>query len=205
MYLFRVQLPEAPGALGSVATAIGNAGANINALEIIDHHSGAAIDDFIVELPPDVMPDTVIASCCTVEGVKVLWVSRTYSDWTIASDIEALNSMLADPAQAPTVLVDEAPNLFHSSWAALVDKGFDIVHATQAAPDFTPQAQEAIGDLDGVRSMDLPNDWIPEWGETIVAMAPVGDRWILVGRQGGPAYLSSELTRLKHLASLATA
>ena len=205
MYLFRILLPETPGALGKVATAIGNAGANINALEIIDRRSGSAIDDFIVELPPDVMPDTVVASCHSVEGVEVLWVSRTYSDWTIASDIEALNSMLADPGEAPAVLVDEAPNLFHSSWAALVDKGFHVLHATQAAPDFTLEAQVALGDLDGVRSLDLPPDWIPEWGETIVAIAPVGDQWILVGRQGGPSYLPSELTRLRHLAALATA
>jgi len=205
MYLFRVLLPETPGALGSVATAMGNVGANIHALEIIDHHSGVAIDDFIVELPPEVMPDTVISSCCTVEGVKVLWVSRTYSDWTIASDIEALNSMLAEPGEAGFVLVDKAPNLFHSSWAALIDKDFHILHATQSAPDFTPEAQQAIGILDEVRSIDLPSDWIPEWGESIVAIAPVGENWILIGRQGGPAYLPSELTRLKHLASLATA
>jgi len=205
MYLFRILLPETPGALGKVATAIGNAGANIHALEIIDHHCGSAVDDFIVELPADVMPDTVIASCHTVEGVQILWVSRTYSDWTIASDIEALNSMLADPSEAATVLVDEAPNLFHSSWAALVDKEFHTLHATQAAPDFNQEARKALGDLNEVRSMDLPPDWIPEWGETIVAMAPVGEHWILVGRQGGPEYLPSELTRLRHLASLATA
>jgi len=204
MYLFRILLPETPGALGRVATAIGNTGANIQALEIIDHHDGSAIDDFIVDLPVDLMPDTVVASCHTVEGVQILWVSRTYSGWTIASDIEALNSMLADPAQAPAVLVDEAPNLFHSSWAALIDQEFQILHSTSSAPELTPQAQAAIGDLDTVRWVDLPQDWIPEWGETIVAIAPVGENWILLGRQGGPAYLPSELTRLKHLASLAT-
>ena len=205
MYLFRVLLPESPGALGKVATAMGNAEANIHALEIIDRRSGSAVDDFIVDLPPDVMPDTVVASCHTVEGVQVLWVSRTYSDWTIASDVEALNAMLADPAQAAVILVDEAPNLFHSSWAALVDDRFQVLHATPAAPDFGPEAQEALGDLSEARSVDLPPDWIPEWGETMVAMAPVGENWVLVGRQGGPAYLSSELTRLKHLAALATA
>ena len=205
MYLFRILLPDAPGALGKVATAIGNAGANINALEMIDHHSGTAVDDFMVELPPDAMPDTVVASCCTVDGVHVLWVSRTYSDWTIASDIEALDSMLTDPSEAPAVLVDKAPNLFHSSWAVLIDKKFHVLHATSSAPDFTKEAQDAIGELGGVRSLDLPSDWIPEWGETIVAIAPVGEQWILVGRQGGPEYLPSELTRLKHLASLATA
>jgi len=184
---------------------MGDAGANIHALEIIDHHAGSAVDDFIVELPPDVMPDTVVASCHTVAGVQILWVSRTYADWTIASDVEALNAMMADPSQAGAVLVAQAPNLFHSSWAALVDTDFRVIHATDTAPEFGGEARAAIGALEKVRSIDLASDWLPEWGETIVAMAPVGEHWILVGRQGGPAYLPSELTRLRHLAALATA
>jgi hypothetical protein len=50
----------------------------------------------------------------------------------------------------------------------------------------------------------LPAEWLPQWGETIIALAPLnGERTIVVGRQGGPAYLNYELTRLKHLAALA--
>lgn len=204
MYLFRVHLPESPGALGKVATAMGNEGADIQALEIIEHGPGFAIDDFIVDLPPDILPDAVIAACQSVEGVRILWVSRSYSEWTIASDIEVLNEMMAEPGQAGAILVREAPNLFHSCWAAIVDLDYRVLHATSTAPDFTPEACEAIGPLAGVTSVDLPADWIPEWGETIVAIAPIGtETAILLGRQGGPEYLPSELTRLRHLAALA--
>ncbi len=205
MFLLRVQLPEVPGALGAVATAMGAAGADIQALEIVGHGPGFAIDDFIVNLPPDSLPDTLVAACQTVEGVRVLWVSRSHTDWTIASDIEVLNSMGAHPESAGAILVNEAPNLFHSSWAALVEAGQHVVHATGTAPDFDENTWRAIGDLTRPRTLDLPANWIPEWGETIVAIAPINhDRVMLVGRQGGPAYLPSELTRLKHLAMLTT-
>ena len=47
---------------------------------------------------------------------------------------------------------------------------------------------------------------MPDWGDVAVAAAPVDeDRTLLVGRQGGPEFLDSELFRLEHLASVARA
>ncbi|HEV2930725.1 MAG TPA: ACT domain-containing protein, partial [Propionibacteriaceae bacterium] len=49
--MMRVSLPDRPGSLGSVATAMGGVGADINAVEIVEKGDGTVVDDFIVDLP----------------------------------------------------------------------------------------------------------------------------------------------------------
>ena len=45
MYLLRVVLPDRPGTLGAVATALGHAQADINAVEIVEKGTGYVIDE----------------------------------------------------------------------------------------------------------------------------------------------------------------
>ena len=52
----RVTLPDRPGSLGAVATAMGGVGADINAVEIVEKGAGIVVDDFIVDLPPNQLP-----------------------------------------------------------------------------------------------------------------------------------------------------
>lgn len=184
---------------------MGSVHADIAALEIIDHGPDYAVNDFMVTLPPDVLPDTLVSACQSVDGVKVLWVSRYHSDWGIESDIATLNRMSENPEQAAEILTEESPVVFHSTWAVLLHRGDQtVLAASSLAPDFTEGGLDAIGDLATVRTTELTAGWLPHWGDTVIAMAPLsGDRTIILGRQGGPSYLGSELTRLKHLATLA--
>ena len=50
-YLLRLVLPDRPGALGAVATALGAVGADILSVDVIERGPGLAIDDLVVELP----------------------------------------------------------------------------------------------------------------------------------------------------------
>ena len=60
----RITLPDRPGSLGSVATAMGSVGADINAVEIVEKKSdGSVVDDFIVDLPPNQLPETIVTAC----------------------------------------------------------------------------------------------------------------------------------------------
>ena len=34
------------------------------------------VDDFIVDLPPNQMPETIITACHRLDGVRVEWISR---------------------------------------------------------------------------------------------------------------------------------
>ena len=52
-YLLRVELPDVPGSLGAVAAAIGEAGGDIEAIEIVEHRrDGTAVDDVLLETAP---------------------------------------------------------------------------------------------------------------------------------------------------------
>jgi hypothetical protein len=207
MFLLRVQLPDTPGTLGAVAVAMGNIGGNIHSLEIIDHGPDWAIDDFMVDLPAGVLPDSLVSACQAIPGVRVLWVSRHHTAWRVGDDMAVLNKMSEEPDRAGQILTEEAPVAFHSTWAALLDATTTppkVLAASPLAPDFAADGVSALGDLTQARTFELPPEWLPQWGETIIALAPLSDgRTIVIGRQGGPAFLNYELTRLKHLARLA--
>ena len=44
--MMRVELPDVPGSLGRVAGAIGEAGGDIDAIEIVEKRDGFAVDDY---------------------------------------------------------------------------------------------------------------------------------------------------------------
>ncbi len=206
MFLMRVSMPDRPGALGSVASVVGLAGCDIKAIEIVESADGHGIDDFMLEIPTGVLPDTVVSACQELPGVDVLWISRHYDGGTLQTDLETLEQMTQDPAHAAEVLADSAPSVFHCQWALLVDRTGDdpkVAYATAMAPDLDGPTLADLGDLASVHSQDLPAGWVPAWSDTALACSPIGvGRTILVGRTGGPAWLASELARLQHLAAL---
>ena len=70
-FLLRIQLPDRPGALGAVATALGTVGADILSVDVIERSPGCAIDDLVLELPPDRLADSLVSAANTVPGVRV--------------------------------------------------------------------------------------------------------------------------------------
>ena len=193
-YLMRVELPDVPGSLGRVASAIGEAGGDIEAIEIVEKRDGFAVDDVLLEIPSSTMPDSVVSACSTLDGVSVLWINRYAAGGNLFLDLEVVEALTEDPATARDRLVDLLPIAFRVDWAARVRPGADgatVVHATDAAPDSF--------DIDSVRTpVRLPGD------DTYVeCAAPLGDDVVLMGRRGGPEFLDSELARLEHLLGLA--
>ncbi len=207
VHLVRVQLPDRPGSLGMVASAMGECGADISAIEIIQKNDGSVIDDFMLALPPEVLVDELVSSCNVLDGVRVMWVSRYPDSWGLEGDIEVLDRMLADPDNAIEILTTAAPVVFHSQWAALVDRHTGcLLLGTEQAPDLGPDTAELLGDLSELHRRELPAGWKPMWGDHEVAICPVDDdRTLVLGRLGGPPYLHTSLRRMAHLALLSTA
>ncbi|MFB9618945.1 ACT domain-containing protein [Brooklawnia cerclae] len=204
MLMLRVELPDRPGALGQVASAIGAVGADIYTIEIVERGDGHAVDDFMVDLPRGSLPDTLVSACTEIEGTRVLWLSRHPDQWAIESDLEIAQEMDLHRARALELLVEHAPRLFHSRWALVV--GLEerrVLARTEDAPDLTEGQIAALAPLDEAHALDMP-DWLQGWGDVSVALAPTGTGLIvLVGRQGGPQFLDSELHRLHRLVRLA--
>lgn len=206
MFLMRVSMPDRPGALGAVASAVGVVGCDIKSIEIVETREGHGIDDFMLDIPTGVLPDTVVSACHEVPGVEVVWISRHHDAGTLQSDLETLEHMSREPEHAAEVLVDSAPAVFHCQWAILVDRSGDpaITYATPMAPDLDAEVLGSLGDLSTAGTADMAAGWVPAWTETSLAWAIVGaERTLLVGRSGGPDWLPSELARLHHLAALA--
>lgn len=204
-HLLRIALPDVPGSLGAVASAIGGAGANINAIEIVEHAAdGVAIDDVIVELTPGVMPDMVVSAVQRLDGVRVLWVARYAAGGNLDLDLEVLESVAAAPDEAGRELADRVPRAFRADWAVVAEMvdGVPLVHhATVGAPDLPAGAADWFP-LETGRRMQV-DSW-PSWEDAHVAAAPFGSprRLVAFGRHGGPEILDSELARLHHLAAL---
>ena len=193
-YLLRVELPDVPGSLGRVATAIGMAGGDIEAIEIVEkRHDGTAVDDVLLETAPGAMPDSIISACNALEGVRVVWISRYAAGGNLILDHEAVEELSADPERALDRLIDLLPVTFRTDWAARVSKNGGPGYATEAAPSdlaWTPVERPAVLEFDDEN--------------TIVCAAKLNKTEIVVvGRRGGPEFLDSEIARLGHLVGLA--
>jgi len=207
-YLLRVELPDVPGSLGAVAAAIGEAGGDIEAIEIVEHRAdGTAVDDVLLETAPGVMPDSLVSACNKLDGVQVVWVSRYGAGGNLFLDLEAVEALTQSPASARDEIVDLLPITFRADWGMRVRRKGDqvkVLHRTSAAPESAVGNPEWFPAKHAVR-LELPPDWAESADGTLVAGAPIGrdDELVLFGRRGGPEILDSELARLGHLAALA--
>src|SRR4051812_44615712 len=143
-FLLRVELPDVPGSLGRVATAIGEAGGDIEAIEIVEHRrDGTAVDDVLLEMAPGVMPGPV------------------GSGGNIFLDLEVVEQLTVNPALALDELVDLLPVAFRADWAVRhvrTDSGVKQVHATSAAPDLGDD-QTSWLDLERAARLPVPREW----------------------------------------------
>jgi hypothetical protein len=208
MFLLRVVLPDRPGSLGALATALGKVDADIISLDVVEHSGdGSAIDDILVELPHGKLPDTVVSACQSVEGVRVQFVRRYPAGADLHRDLLAVEAMTEIPERAGDTLVDLAPGIFRADWSVLIARtpdGVDPLRASSAGPELEDVSAPWLP-LFRARRLDDVEVWAPRWRDTAVAAAPYGDpeRALLVGRRGGPEFLDSELARLGHLVALA--
>jgi hypothetical protein len=209
-FLLRVVLPDRPGMLGALATALGEAGADILSLDVVERSPEGAVDDLVVALPPGGLADRLVSSAQSVEGVVVESLRPYHGVTDLHRDLELVDELAAAPARALPLLVEHCPGVFRTGWAALVERGAPGVRALFAspgAPDLTDVDLPWLP-LGTARRLDVREDWVPEtWGAlgTELAAAPIGapTRAVLLGRPGGPRFRASEVLRLAHLAGIA--
>lgn len=197
-YLLRVELPDVPGSLGRVATAIGEAGGDIEAIEIVEKRDGMAVDDVLLDIAPGMMPDSIVSACGVLDGVRVLFINRYAAGGNLFLDLEVVEMLTEDPHHAVHRVVDLLPVAFRVDWAARVRREGPmgnntgvIVQASETAPSTLP--------------------WVAVEGPTrlsgdevhVEIAAPLLDDIVILGRRGGPEFLDSELARLGHLLGLA--
>ena len=76
MAQFNVQiaLPDRPGSLGAVASAIGFAGGDIKSIVVVKSEAGLGIDDFVIAIPGS-DPTDLLGVLGDIGGVEVISIS----------------------------------------------------------------------------------------------------------------------------------
>lgn len=209
-FLLRIVLPDRPGALGAVATALGHVGADILSLDVIQRSPGQATDDLVVELPPGKLPDTLVTAAATVDGVQVESIRPYAGQIDPHRELELLDNLASRPDESTALLADGVARIFRAGWALVLAEptlGQAAVVATSgpAAPGVTT-IPAPWWPPRPARTLPADDDWAPaDWYRlgTELAVAPLAKGALLVGR---PAlrWLPSELVRLQHLAAVAS-
>jgi len=210
-YLLRVVVPDAPGMLGAVATAVGKAGGDIVSVDIVERGHGTAVDDLVIDLPPGRLPDGLISAARSVPGVTVESI-RPYVGGPLDTyrELETIEAMAEHPAEAMSILVAALPRIFRAGWAVAIHRAGDghaLEAGSSAAPDLAGIPLPWLP-LAKAHVLDPEDDWVPaSWQHlgTELAAAPLGDpdRAVLLGRPGGPAFRAGEVMRLAHLTGVA--
>ena len=74
LFRIRVALPDRPGSLGAVASAIGFAGGDIRGLVVLSSESGRGIDDITIAIPGS-DPKDLLNVLGAIQGVEVVSVT----------------------------------------------------------------------------------------------------------------------------------
>ena len=206
MLLMRVWLPNRPGALGAVATALGSIGADINLVEIVEKRAGIEVDELILSLPETRDVESIVSVCDHLDGVQVQWIRNYPRGGGIEYDVALMRRMVAagDLRRSAELLVTAAPLVFRAHWSVLVDVArSQVVFGTETAPDLHPDRLERFRPFDTTHRTALEHGWLPGWAQhhAVVAPYPAGLA-VVVGRRGEPPFFGSELARINHLVGL---
>ncbi|HKN98263.1 MAG TPA: amino acid-binding protein [Pseudonocardiaceae bacterium] len=208
-FLIRVQLPDIPGTLGAVATALGGIGADILSVDVVERGGGTAVDDLVVELPSGRLPDVLITAAESVEGVEVDAVRPYAGVLDTHRELELVEAIADDPRAGLDVFTEGVPKILRAGWAMTLAADGQHVNrlaASTAAPQTVDVALPWMP-LQRATVLDGESPWVPDtWQQlgTELAATPVGkpDRALLVARPGGPMFRAAEVARLAHLAGI---
>ncbi|QNG19281.1 amino acid-binding protein [Rhodococcus triatomae] len=208
-YLLRVQLPDRPGSLGSLAVALGSVGADILSLDVVERGAGFAIDDLVVDVEPGSLPDTLITAAENLPDVRVDSIRPYAGILDTHRELELIDQVATAADDRLQVLVDGAPRVLRVGWSTIValgGRGAYRVVGSAGAPE-THATHVPWMPLEKATALDGDADWVPQvWQDmnTTLAAAPVGSsgQVLMLGRPGGPEFRPSEIARLGYLAGI---
>jgi ACT domain len=195
----RISVPDRPGSLGSVTSAIGAAGADIVKLDVLESESGRALDDVFVMVRDPAHLDVVRDRLAAVTGVSVAGVQYPAPPATGHADLELLDQVLTRPERGLQTLVDGAPHAFGADWAAVVEYSADgapsgVLAISAACPSPDQVALTSPLRLASIR-ITPPGAPAPFGGAALVPIGSGPVALVLV-RVAGPTFHQSELWRV---------
>ncbi|MGI8721423.1 MAG: amino acid-binding protein, partial [Geodermatophilaceae bacterium] len=197
-YLLRVVVPDRPGMLGALATSLGAAGADIVSIDVVQRAGGEAIDDIVVELPPERLPDGLITAARSIQGVSVESLRPFSGSLDTHRELALVEALAGSGPGLAQLLADELPRIFRASWALLVGcpppygRDSTVIAASGAAPEIVEKEIESLPwcPMPTPTLLDSEADDVPTIFSSLgteMMGAPMGDprQVVLVGRAGG--------------------
>lgn len=208
LYALRISLPDEPGTLGSVATALSAVGADIVHLRVIDRDGRHAFDEICVETE-GLLTEDIREAVEAVPGVMCETLRRISRAPDPLEALDLADRLARGEGDPLEVLLAGLPEALPCTWAmALASDGGDleVLSATPEAPP--PGSMDAPWlPLVGARRLEVTERMPPRWRmhryELAAAPLESADRFVMIGRPTSMRVLSSELRQLELLTDMA--
>jgi ACT domain-containing protein len=206
-YVLRVWIPDHPGSLGTLATCIGEAGADLVGIDILERDGARAVDELTVEMPDGVAGDLLVEAIAELPGMDVEDIREVVSRIPYAGadvlDVAVSLTECTTCSELEGALSHGVCSVFSCDWAAVVEltaAGVSVVASAGAAPSAgwlgafvagasAGQATRSNGGLAGPRDV--------AW-----AALDSADLIVLAGRDG-PPFRTRERRQLHQLCRIA--
>jgi hypothetical protein len=187
-FVIRVWLPDTPGALGRVASAVGSVGASLISIDILEQDGGYAIDELVVDAVDSINAvEKLVVAMTFIEGVNVEDIRENPGD-VVDPRLDALETAADmveqdDASVLLEVLVQRARHDLWADWAVVADFGSDELRVATGDVPSIPWIQAFLA---GSRSSQLAGagNHGPEdiaWAELTNAKSA-----LVLGRNGRP-------------------
>jgi hypothetical protein len=201
-FVMRVWLPDNPGALGRVASAIGSVGASLVGIDILEQGGGYAVDELVVDaVESSNAEEKLIAALMLLEGVQVEEIVLSSRD-VLDPRLDALRIASEFVGQETkeglqTSLVSQARSAIGAQWAAIISFA-TTEDAVVASVGDAPGALWLRAFVEGSRmSGQTPGPDDTAWADMIKS-----DAALVVGREGGP-FRNRDRSQLEAMANIA--
>jgi len=209
--VIRLWLADRPGSLGQIATRIGELGADLLGIDILERDGARAVDELTVEVPDGYEPEYLAHALSQLPGVEVEDLRHRVSQAPFAGrdplDAAVLLAESAGPVELSNVLAEGICTAFACDWCAVLDMGGEEVAAL--AKVGSPPSEAWLGAfVAGARAgLSLA---IGEGGGLVgprdVAWAPLASSaLVVVAGRDGPPFRSRERRQLQQLCRIADA
>jgi hypothetical protein len=204
-FVLRVWLPDKPGALGRVASAIGSVGASLVGIDILEQDSGYAIDELVVEAVDSVnAAEKLVVALTFIEGVNVEDIRESPSA-VIDPRVDALETAAelvesGNRDELFDVLLHRARHDMEADWATVVDfeseEPLSSIGELPAIPWVKAFVVGSRSSVDAVAAGHHGTDDIA-WADLETTRAA-----LVIGREGRP-FRARERSQLAVLARIA--
>lgn len=157
-FVLRVWLPDRPGELGKIASAIGSIGASLVGIDILEQSGGYAIDELVVDaVDSENAAEKLVVALTFLEGVNVENVRESIGDSDIVDPrVDALETAADLVEQDKSsgvldILVQRCRHDMEADWVCVLEHG---VKEPIASSGELPQVQWISAFLAGSRSSE---------------------------------------------------